>query len=141
MRSPRREGLLAAAALALVGGHAAAQPGSTSDPIVVHMKRGTDSVTLRGRLSQQRECCAYSFSARAGQTLIWSVRGPAYRVTIRYPNGDADGPGLPARIALPDDGTYIFRVSPNLMAEGAFGRFVLKLRIPPLKEATPGGRP
>lgn len=118
--------------LALAAGQAvAAAPGSVNNPIVVRMKRGSDSVRLAGVLRQNRDCCSYRFKARAGQTLNWSVSGPAIRVTMTYPDGRIDGPGLPAAIPLPADGAYVFRVSPNLMADGAFGRFVLKFRIPP----------
>ena len=118
--------------LALMAGQAvAAAPGSANNPIVVRMKRGSDSVRLAGVLRQNRDCCSYRFKARAGQTLNWSVSGPAIRVTMTYPDGHIDGPGLPAAIPLPADGAYVFRVSPNLMADGAFGRFVLKFRIPP----------
>ena len=118
--------------LALAAGQAvAAAPGPVNHPIVVRMKRGSDSVRLAGVLRQNRDCCSYRFKARAGQTLNWSVSGPAIRVTMTYPDGRIDGPGLPAAIPLPADGAYVFRVSPNLMADGAFGRFVMKFRIPP----------
>jgi hypothetical protein len=110
---------------------AAAQPGSDAQPYAVHMRRGADSVRLTGVLRQGRECCAYRFEARAGQTLHWRVAGPAIRVTILYPDGQADGPGLPQAIRLPQTGAYVFTLSPNTMADGAFGRFVLWLRIPP----------
>lgn len=99
--------------------------------MVVRMKRASDSVRLSGVLRPNLDCCAYRFKAHEGQTLNWTVTGPAVRTTIRYPNGDTDGPGLPAAIPLPADGTYVFTISPNLMADGAFGRFVLTLRIPP----------
>ena len=123
------------AALAVVltvaaGEASAAAPGSQANPIVVRMKRGADSMRLTGVLRQNRDCCSYRFKARAGQTLDWTVQGPAIRVTMTYPDGHTDGPGLPAAIPLTADGVYVFRVSPNLMADGAFGRFVLKFRIP-----------
>lgn len=121
--------------LAVLAGFAAgeafaAAPGSQANPIAVRMRRGADSVRLAGVLRQNRDCCSYRFKARAGQTLNWTVMGPAIRVTMTYPDGHTDGPGLPAAIPLPADGAYVFRVSPNLMADGAFGRFVLRLRIP-----------
>ena len=116
-----------------IAAQAAAQPGSANDAIVVHMKRGADSVQLTGALRQNRDCCAYAFKARAGQTLNWRLTGPAIRTTMTYPDGHTDGPGLPNAIPLPADGGYVFSVRPDLMADGAFGRFVLRLRIPPLK--------
>jgi hypothetical protein len=122
---------LALAALSLAAGGASAAPGSAHDPIAVRMKRGTDSIRLAGVLRQGRGCCAYRLKARKGQTLRWRVRGPAIRVTLTYPDGSTDGPDLPAAIPLPADGAYVFRVAPNLMADGAFGRFTLSLTIPP----------
>jgi hypothetical protein len=126
--------VLAAAAVLILGASgAAAQPGNAADPIPVKMKRGTDSVRIAGVLRQNVACCTYVFQARKGQRLIWSVSGPAVRETIGYPDGRTDGPGLPNPIPLPVTGSYVFAVSPNLMADGAFGRFVLKLEIPPLR--------
>ncbi len=115
----------------LVANSAAAQPGSADNPIVVRMKPGTDEVRLTGILSQNSKCCAYLIEAHAGQTLEWSIAGPVTRETITYPDGNTDGPGLRNSIPLPADGAYVFSVSPDLMAEGAFGHFVLMLKIPP----------
>ena len=96
------------------------------------MRRGTDHVRLSGRLVQNGpECCYYQFKAHAGQTLSWSVTGPAIRAVLTDPNGNADGPGLASSVPLPADGNYVLAITPDLMADGAFGRFVLKLRIPP----------
>jgi hypothetical protein len=108
---------------------AACLPGAQDCPIPVRMARGSDTVTLEGRFRQNVDCCAYSLDARAGQTLAWSFDGPAERATIAYPNGDVDGPGVPASIPLPATGTYVFRVSPNLMADGSFGPFRLTVTI------------
>jgi hypothetical protein len=122
-----------ATALALIASGAAAQSGNAAMPIPIHMKRGTDSVTIRGVLRQNTACCTYVFEASAGQRLIWSVTGATARETIGYPGGQMDGPGLPNPLPLPASGSYVFSVSPDLMADGAFGPFVLKMRIPPLK--------
>ena len=124
---------LAGVFLLLLTGPLLAQAGSADDPIIVQMKRGSDTVTITGVLRQNRDCCAYRFKARAGQNLIWRVKGPAIRVTMTYPGGNTDGPGLPGTIPLPADGVYVFTVRPNLMADGAFGPFVLTLKIPPLR--------
>jgi hypothetical protein len=119
-------------AVALIAGAASARPGAANDPIVVRMKRGADTVRLTGDLRQNQDCCAYLIKAHAGQSLRWRVSGPAIRTTITYPDGHVDGPGLPDAIALPADGDYVFTVRPNLMADGAFGVFVLRLTIPPI---------
>lgn len=122
-------GVLAATLMAAAS--AQARPGSADDPIVVHMKRGTDRIRLTGVLRQGRDCCAYAIGARAGQTLHWTLTGPATRQTITDPSGSTEGPGIAQAIPLAADGTYIFTVRPNLMADGAFGRYVLTITIPP----------
>jgi hypothetical protein len=122
------------AGLAVTGvstGQAAAAciAGAAECPIVVRMAPGTDTITLTGSLAQDRDCCAYALRVRAGQVMTWRVAGPAIRTTIRYPGGEADGPGLPAAIPLPESGVYVFAIRPNLMADGAFGRFALTIAI------------
>jgi hypothetical protein len=119
--------------LAVTASAVAAQPGAAASPIPVKMKRGTDSVSITGVLRPGGACCTYAFEARAGQRLYWSLRGPATRQTIGYPDGHVDGPGLPNPLKLPMTGAYSFAVRPNLMADGAYGRFELRMRIPPLK--------
>jgi hypothetical protein len=121
----------ALAALLLTAAPAGAQPGSDQQPIPVRFHRGGDSIRLTGVLRQNQQCCAYRFAAQAGQTLYWRETGAAVRVVMTYPDGHTDGPGLPQGIALPQTGPYVFTVSPDLMADGAFGRFTLWLRIPP----------
>ena len=74
-----------------------------------------------------------TFKAAAGQKLYWTETGAVARLVITYPNGDSDGPGFDNPLTLPATGTYQIAVSPNLMAEGAFGRFKLTLKIPPLR--------
>lgn len=118
-------------AAAVTAGAALARTGDQAHPISVHFRRGSDSVTLTGTLRQNRDCCSYAFKAYAGQQLYWRVDGPATRQVIRYPDGHTDGPGLPSPLPLPIDGAYVLRVAPNLMADGAYGRFVLQLKIPP----------
>jgi hypothetical protein len=101
-----------------------------SDCVVnVHMKRGTDSIEYTGRLTHAHESCDYHFKARAGQTLTWTLQGPATRQTIGYPDGNGDGPGIPQSIPLQQTGEYVFGVSADLMAEGAFGRYRRRLTI------------
>ena len=113
----------------MVTGVAEAATGSGGDPIVVHMRRGTDRIRLRGVLKESVDCCTYKFDARKGQHLTAGVSGAATRLTITYPNGDGDGPGLPSNMEVPETGTYLLSVSPNLMADGAYGRFTLYLAI------------
>jgi len=123
--------LAAAAVLALAATSASAQPGSAAHPIVIKMKRGTDSITLTGVMRQNVDCCTYVFKAAAGQRMVWSISGAVTRQVVTYPDGHVDGPGIPSPLPLPASGAYSFSVNPDLMADGAFGRYVLKIRIPP----------
>jgi hypothetical protein len=125
--------LAALAALALTASAAAAQPGSASQPIRLKMQRGTDVIVVRGVLRQNVDCCAYVFKAAAGQHLDWTESGAAARLVMTYPDGNVDGPGFANPLPLPSTGAYTLSISPDLMANGAFGRFTLKLRIPPLR--------
>ena len=126
-----KRALAMSAIVAVTASGAAAQVGAAAMPIPLKMKRGTDSLTVTGVLAPNVACCTYVFKAHAGQKLYWSERGAAVRMTVGYPNGDVDGPGLPNPLPLPATGAYTLAISPDQMAEGALGRFVLKLRIPP----------
>jgi hypothetical protein len=128
-----RRVLLAALALTAFASTVAARPGDAAHPIVLKMQRGTDSVAVRGVLRQNVDCCAYTFKAHAGQTLHWTETGATARMGIAYPDGDGINPGLPNPVPLPQTGAYVLTVSPDLMAEGAFGRFTLTMRIPPAR--------
>ena len=123
--------MLVAAAILATATAAAASPGDANNPIVLKMHRGTDAIVIHGVLRQNVDCCSYTFKAHAGQKLHWSETGAAARIGLAYPNGDGINPGLPNPADLPQDGAYVFTVSPDTMAEGAFGRFTAKIRIPP----------
>ncbi|HWE45195.1 MAG TPA: hypothetical protein VG407_04130 [Caulobacteraceae bacterium] len=83
---------LAFAGFLLFAGPSLAAPDCS---VQVHMRRGTDTIAYSGRLTRGRESCDYHFKARAGQTLTWSLDGLATRQVIAYPDGNADGPGIP----------------------------------------------
>jgi hypothetical protein len=140
MKSIKRR---AAAGLFLAGGALTvaaavhAQSGSAAKPIVVHMKRGSDSILLHGVLRQGVDCCTYKFAAAAGQHLQVTETGAVVRLLLAYPDGHTDGPGLPQDLLLPARGTYLLTVSPDTMANGAFGKFSVRITIPPLG-MTPG---
>jgi hypothetical protein len=126
---------LAAAGLALcatlAAGAALAYPGDDAHPIALHMAPGTDTITIHGVLSQKLQCCSYTFKAHAGQQFYFTETGAAARIGLTYPNGDGVNPGLPSPTKLPADGAYTFIVAPDLMADGAYGPFTVKIRIPP----------
>ncbi len=123
--------MIMATALALAAAPALAQIGNPAMPIEIKMKRGTDTATISGVLVQNGDCCTYVFGARAGQKLYWSERGAVVRMVLTNPDGEAVGPGLYNPQPLPQSGEYTLAISPDLMAEGAFGPYVIKLRIPP----------
>ena len=122
---------LAAAGLTFVAGGAAAQLGNAAMPIELKMKRGTDSLTVHGRLEPDVACCTYVFKAAAGQTLSWRETGAAVRLVITYPDGRSEGPGFANPLLLPASGVYTLAVTPDTMADNAYGPFTLNLRIPP----------
>ena len=128
---PVRHALAIALLGALLPDAAAAQcvAGAEACPIPVEMKPGTDTITLVHALKQGVECCYYSLAARAGQTLSWTFHGPNVRSTIAYPDGSADGPGIPQSIPLRADGTYVLGFTPDLMAEDIYGPFRLTIAI------------
>lgn len=115
----------------LMTSQAQAAKGAGDDPIEVHMRRGADRIRLHGVLKEGVDCCTYKFVARKGQHLQVSVDGAAARLVLTYPDGDGEGPGLPDHLELPDNGTYLLDVHPNLMADGAYGRFTLTIAITP----------
>jgi hypothetical protein len=128
--SKRLTASIAATMLALAPAAAlGCEAGAEACPIPVHMKAGTDTVTLVHVLTEGVECCYYSLEARAGQTLTWEFQGPAIRTVITYPDGSTDGPGIPESIPLEADGTYVLGFTPNLMAEGAYGPFRATITI------------
>ena len=86
----------------------ACKPGSPACPIEVRMARGTDTITVRGVVTPQHDCCAYALRARAGQVMTWRIAGPAVRTGIVYPSGQGKGPGVPTSIRLPQSGVYLF---------------------------------
>jgi hypothetical protein len=103
--------------------------GSDGCPIRLHLRTGSNRISVHGRLTPDRSRYSYLFRARAGQQLTWTFNGPTVRTLIRYPTGGSDGPGLPNEIPLPSTGIYVFTVSSNTMAENIFGPVQLTLRI------------
>jgi hypothetical protein len=63
--------------------------------------------------------------------LQWTLVAPATRLVLTHPDGNADGPGLPAQILLDSSGRYVFSLSSNTMAENIYGPFRLSLRLLP----------
>jgi len=110
----------------------AAQAAVAATPIPLKMKPGSDSITVKGVLTQTGDCCSYSFGAAAGQKLTVSSTGSQGHFLIHFPSGDTDGPFPgPYTWTLPATGTYILEIGPNEKFDHAYGPFTMTLRIPP----------
>jgi hypothetical protein len=120
-------------ALAAPAGTWACTPGDEACPIVLKMQPGAVSVTESGDLTQNRPTIAFRFEARAGQTVVVHVSGPATKgqLPLSGPiSADQGGDFYQDQpFKLPASGVYTFTVYANMMADGAFGRFELTLTI------------
>src|SRR5690349_8577606 len=87
--------------------------GAANDLLTTQIYLAQASTALRGNLAPSKPFFNYTFSALAGQTLIWSFKGPAVRVLVTYPDGNVDGPGIPAMLRLPQTGGYAFAIHSN----------------------------
>jgi hypothetical protein len=106
------------------------EAGGQDCPIPVHMKPGTDTITLRNTLRLNVDCCYYSFDASAGQTLTWDFKGPTDADSMfGTPSDPVSGPGVPNSIPLNETGTYVLGLIPNLMADNTLGPFELTVTI------------
>jgi len=97
------------------------------------MQPGAVSVTESGDLTQSRPTVAFRFEARAGQTVVVHVSGPATKGQLPLSGPISEDAGgdfyQDTPFKLPASGVYTFTVYANMMADGAFGRFMLTLTI------------
>lgn len=107
----------------------ACRAGAPECPIDVAFTNGSTVVT--GKLSPEHGNVSYAFITMAPARLQWTVFGPAVRIVLTRPDGNADGPGLSAVVPLPAPGRYVFSLASNTMAEGIYGSFRLELRLLP----------
>ena len=105
--------------------------GSAECPIDVDFGRSAeaDEIVIRGTLTPQAPDVHYRFVTRAPARLAWTFGGSAVHLVLTGPDGDAQGPGLPAVLDLPRAGHYVLSLSANTMADEAYGAFVLHLRL------------
>ncbi|HUN94164.1 MAG TPA: hypothetical protein VMU33_19080 [Burkholderiaceae bacterium] len=87
-----------------------------------------------GLLTPEQPRVSLSFVAPQGAVLHWSYAGPNVRMTLRYPGGDVDGPGLPDLIPLNTSGEHVLTISSNLMAEDIYGSFRIRVWLDPAGE-------
>jgi len=110
----------------------AAQAAAASTPMALKMKPGSDSITVKGVLSEQTDCCVYTFEAAAGQKLEITETGANASLLIHFPSGDTDGPYPgPYTWTAPATGIYTLEVDPNRKFGHDTGPFTMTLRIPP----------
>jgi hypothetical protein len=105
----------------------ACRPGAVDCPIELIFTANHTEVS--GTLSPEHSSVSYAFLVRAPAQLQWSLSGPAVRIVLTRPDGDADGPGLPAAVPLAAAGRYVFSLSSNTMAEDIYGAYRLDLRL------------
>lgn len=103
--------------------------GAPQCPMKITVEDGAAPVIVQGRLSPDRSSYSYQFSADPGRSLRWTYVGPAVNVLLTDPDGETDGPGLPADVLLNKSGAYVFSVSSNKMAEQIYGEFSLTLEM------------
>ncbi len=96
---------------------------------VVSLHVGGPAVIEHGRLTDTRSSCTYLFRAHRGEKLQWEVSGAATRQVITGPNGEGEGPGFANPYPITQTGQYELEISANLMAEGAYGKYTLRLRL------------
>jgi hypothetical protein len=105
----------------------ACRRGDTACPIELEFTANHAEVS--GTLSPEHGSVSYAFHVTAPAQLQWSLSGPAVRVVLTRPDGDADGPGIPATVPLAAAGRYVFSLSSNTMAENIYGAYRLDLRL------------
>jgi hypothetical protein len=107
----------------------ACHPGASECPIELVFTANHSEVS--GTLSPEHSSVSYAFNVKAPAQLQWSLSGPTVRIVLTRPDGDADGPGLPAAVPLAAAGRYVFSLSSNAMAEDIYGAYRLDLRLSP----------
>jgi hypothetical protein len=107
----------------------ACRPGAPECPIELVLS--ANHTEVNGTLSREHSSVSYAFNVKAPAQLQWSLSGPAVRIVLTRPGGDADGPGLPAAVPLAAAGRYVFSLSSNTMAEDIYGAYRLELHLSP----------
>ncbi len=89
---------------------AGCQPGSEKCPLILKMKRGSDTISFSCLLSSVKPGCAATFEARAGQAA--TLRGdPIARKILVFPSGDGTDEIELGPYTLPETGAYTLKLS------------------------------
>jgi len=106
------------------------RPGCQIEVVFKDVGLGERVVRLEGRLSAAQPNATYVFTAAAGEVLRLKLSGPPMHLVLTRPNGQSDGPGLPAEMVLGAKGKYVLRVAAaNTTGDDAYGDFDLELRL------------
>ena len=124
---------LAATSLLMLGALARPAPactlGNEACPIVLKMQPGAVSVTESGDLTQNRPTVAFRFEARAGQTVVVHVSGPATKGQLPLSGPISEDAGgdfnQDTPLKLPASGVYTFTVYANGLRPSAETRLIL----------------
>ncbi|QGM46384.1 hypothetical protein [Methylocystis heyeri] len=84
--------------------------GNEKRPLILKMKRGSDTIRFSCLLSHAKPGCTAKFEARASQ--VATLRGDRIgRMTLVFPSGDGTDELELGSCALPETGTYTLRLS------------------------------
>jgi hypothetical protein len=87
----------------------------------------------QGYVSAKRPAYYFKFFARSGQELSIHVEGRGLKtgagIPILAPDGKSDAVDMDVPYRLPLSGSYTIRILANLMSDGPFGAFRLRVAI------------
>src|SRR5262249_9517317 len=78
----------------------ASHPACQIEVVFTDVGLGERVARLDNRVSSEQPTVTYLFTAAAGETLRMSLSGVPVRLVLTSPNGQAEGPGLPAQMQL-----------------------------------------
>jgi hypothetical protein len=105
------------------------RPGCQIEVVFTDVGLGERVARLEGSLSADQPSVSYAFTAAAGDTLRLKLAGPAAYLVLTRPNGQSNGPGLPAEMWLGAKGKYVLNVAARNLAADGYGRFQLEVRL------------
>ena len=105
------------------------RPGCQVEVVFTNVGLGERVASPSARLSAEQPSISYMFTAAANETLRLRFSGPAARLLLTRPDGQVNGPGLPAEMVLLAKGKYILRVTTNTTSDDSYGDFQLEMRL------------
>jgi hypothetical protein len=105
------------------------RPGCQIEVVFANVGFGERVARLDARLSAAQPDAIYLFTADAGETLRLKLSGAPVHLILTRPNGQSEGPGLPAEMVLKAKGRYVLGVAASKTADDAYGEFQLEMRL------------